>query len=399
MDVFWTIQKKLTLTGAVLGLIVCLILGRQLVGVNDAGYYQIRQGAFSGNLAVIDNTGPYGKFFADVTTYQLSDVHYFSKAQLDGGNGKEADPVPVQFRDGGKADISGSIRFKLPISDDKRLLIHRDFKSFSTLKHDLIRQTVSEALMQTASIMKAEEMYTSRRGEFTALVEEQIKTGIYETEREEQTTKGEDGTELIEHTVRIKIDSRGKPIIRKQSPFIMYGIDVVQFTIKEIDFDKTIDALIAKKKETEQQKVVAIAAAEKAKQDAITAREQGNAKIAEERATQEVEKIKQVTIAQKEYEVAKLRKAQAEQDAQADITKGKALAEVSKLKVAAGLTPLERATIAKDTAIGVAEQLSNVKFPSMLILGGEKGGAMNPFDAVGLESFLRISKKLGSDKE
>lgn len=385
--------------GMLFGLVITVAVGKQLMAVNDAGYFQVKQGAVDGKLTVIGNTGPFLRFFGDVTLYQLSDVHYFSKSDIDGGASKFAEAVPVQFRDGGKADISGSIRFKLPVSDDKRLLIHRDFKSFPTLKHDLIRQTVAEALMQTASIMKAEEMYTSRRGEFTALVEEQIKSGIYETERNEAHIKGEDGSELVEHNVRIRRDTEGRAIIRKSSPFIMYGIDVVQFTIKEIDFDKTIDMLISKKKETEQQKVVAIAAAEKAKQDAITAREQGNAKIAEERATQEVEKIKQVTIAQKEFEVAKLRRSQSEQDSAAAIIRGKAEAEVNKLKVAAGLTPLEKANIAKDTAIGVASQLANVKFPEMMIMGGSGGSGMNPFDAVGLESFLRISKKLSNKEE
>jgi hypothetical protein len=51
-------------------------------------------------------------------------------------------------------------------------------------------------------------------------------------------------------------------------------------------------------------------------------------------------------------------------------------------------------------AIGVAEKLSNVKFPGMMIIGGanSKGGnTLNPFDAVGLESFMRIQKKLNAN--
>lgn len=53
------------------------------------------------------------------------------------------------------------------------------------------------------------------------------------------------------------------------------------------------------------------------------------------------------------------------------------------------------------TAIGVAEKLSNVKFPGMMIIGGDsgKGGqALNPFDAVGLESFMRINEKMTNTK-
>jgi regulator of protease activity HflC (stomatin/prohibitin superfamily) len=245
--------------------------------------------------------------------------------------------------------------------------------------------------------MKAEESYSTRRSEFTSLVEDQIKTGIYDVTARAIKTQDADGNELVDHEVFVKRDDKGAPVIRKPSPLSQYGIEVVSFTIKELDFDPTIEALIQKKKEAEQMKVVARANAEKAKQDAITAREQGNAKIATEKAEQEVVKMKEVTIAEKNFEVAQLARKQAEQDAQARITNGRAEAEVNKLKVAAGLTPIERATIDKETAIGVAEQLSKVQFPGMMVLGGGgAGNPTNPFEAVGLESFLRISKEYSS---
>ena len=384
--------------GLVLGVLLLVALvsvGNQILETNNAGYYQVKQAAVTGELTVRDLPGTYPQLFGVITTYQVSDMHYFSKAATENGD-VDSEPVNVQFTDGGRADISGSIKFRLPADGLKRLLLHRDFKNYENVKHGLIRQTVAEALMQTSSLMRAEEMYTTRRGEFTALVEEQVKIGIFETQNKVVGRKNTGGEEFLDKEVSIRLDAEGRPVIRKTSPFLMYGIEVVQFTIKEIEFDKTIDALIAKKKEMEQQKVVAVASAEKAKQDAITAQAQGQARIAEERATQEVEKIKQVTIAQKEFEVAQLRNKQAEQDAAAATTRGRAEAEINRLKVAAGLTPLERATINKETAIGVAEQLSKVQFPGMMVLGGGAGGATNPFEAVGLESFIRISERLGN---
>jgi regulator of protease activity HflC (stomatin/prohibitin superfamily) len=321
-------------------------------------------------------------------------MHYFSKSDLDGGKGSESDPIHVRFNDGGTADISGAIKYRLPADPDKRLKIHQDFKSYEAFKHDLIRQTVSESMMQAATLMKAEESYSTRRSEFTSLVEDQVKNGIYDVTAREIKSKDADGNELVDHEVFVKRDAQGQPIVRKPSPLTQYGVEIVSFTIKELDFDATIEALIQKKKEAEQMKVVARANAEKAKQDAITAREQGNAKIATEKAEQDVQKMKEVTIAEKLFEVSKLNRQQAEQDAQARITNGKAEAEVNKLKVAAGLTPLERANIDKETAIGVAAELSKVQFPGMMVLGGGGGNnPTNPFEAVGLESFLRISKE------
>lgn len=384
--------------GAVLGLVLIIgvkTVGGQLFATNDAGYYQVKQAALSGTVTLHSDPGTYARLFGTITTYQVSDMHYFSKAEGDGSDSKVEDAINIRFNDGGTAAVTGGIKFLLPSDPVKQLLIHNDFKSYERIKHDLIRQTVAEALMQTATLMRAEESYSTRRSEFTSLAEDQVKVGIYETETKEFKDKDADGNEFLVREVNIRKDKNGNPIIRKESALARYGIEVIQFVIKDIDFDATIDNLIAKKKEAEQMKVVSKANAEKAKQDAITAREQGAASIATEKAKQDVEKIKETTIAQKQLEVSVLNRKQAEQDAAADIVKGKALAEISRLKVQAGLTPLERATIEKETRIGIAAELAKVQFPGMLIIGGDsKGGATNPFDAVGLESFMRINDKL-----
>jgi len=389
--------------GAVAALVAVLTLasvGKQIFETNNAGYYQIKQASVTGNMTVIADPGTYLQAFAAITTYQISDVYYFSKTEGDGrGDQSNAEPIKVRFNDGGTAEVSGMVKFRLPSDPEKRLALHRDFKNFEAIKHDLMRQVVTEALMQTAPLMRAEDSYSTRRSEFTDYAEQQIVEGIFETVSKRVKEKDADGNEFIVAEVNISRSEKGLPIVRKDSPLKQYGIEIVQFVIKDIDFDQTIDALISKKKEAEQQKVVAQANAERAKQDAITAREQGNARIATEKANQDVEKIKEVTIAQKEFEVAKLNRQKANEDAAADIVKGKALAEINRLKVSAGLTPLERATIDKETRIGVAAELAKVQFPGMLIIGGDsKGGATNPFDAVGLESFMRINDRLNKDK-
>jgi regulator of protease activity HflC (stomatin/prohibitin superfamily) len=383
------------LTSGVIGLLLVIGVGRGLVETNNAGFYQIKQAAVTGSMTVIDLPGTYARLFGDITTYHVSDMHYFSKSPLDGGSGDEASPIKVRFNDGGTADVSGAIKYRLPISTDQRLRLHQDFKNYNSFKHDLIRQTVAEAMMQTATLMKAEESYSTRRSEFTSLVEDQVKNGIYETVSRELKSADADGNERVDVEVYVKKDAKGLPTIRKISPLAQYGVEVISFTIKEIDFDATIDNLIQKKKEAEQMKVVARANAEKAKQDAITAREQGNARIAIEKANQDVEKIKEVTIAQKQFEVSQLNRKQAEQDSQAKITMGKAEAEVNKLKVAAGLTPFERATFAKETAVGVAHELASITLPTMMVTGGGSGGrTADPFEAVGLESLMRINDKM-----
>lgn len=397
---------------ATLAIILTLVFAGQILETNNEGYYQVKQAAVTGDVSVRTDAGMYPQFFGKITTYQISDMYHFSKSNLDGGEGEETDPIKVRFNDGGTALISGSIKFKLSTKDADQMLLHRDFKNYHSVKDDLVRQVVTEALMQTATLMRAEESYSTRRSEFTAMAEEQVERGIFATTSNEYKTKDAEGNEFVERIVKVKVGEDGKALVRKDSPFRTYNITILQFVIKDIDFDATIDNLIAKKKEAEQQKVVAKANAERAKQDAITAKEQGAAKIAVAKAEEEVEKIKAVTQAEKEkavaileaekgFESAKLNRQRAQEDAKARLVKQRAEAQANRLLVNAGLTPQEKAEWTFKTQVGVAEKLSQVNLPGMMVIGGgNKGGqALNPFDAVGLESFMRISDKLAKPKK
>ena len=387
------------LIGIVLAVLTVFSLSNQLLEKNSEGFYQVKQAAITGTMSVRNTGGTYAQLFGDIFTYKVSDMYYFSKHAHGGPVGPSSDPIKVRFNDGGTAEISGSIRFRLSGVPKNQLLLHKDFRGYSAVHNDLIRQVVMEALIQTASLMKADETYSARRSEFTSLAEEQIKFGIYETVSQEVKKKDADGNEFLVRFVDVKRSEDGKGIVRKISPLLRYGIEVLQFVIKEIDYDKTIDDLISKKKEAEQQKVVAKANAERAKQDAITAREQGNADIATAKAAKLVEKIRAVTDAKKAFEVSVLRRKQAAEDARARLTKQRAEAEANRLLVSAGLTPLEKATIEMKTRIGVARELSKIKLPSMMISGGGKGGsALDPFQAIGLESLYNLNKKMSSGK-
>jgi regulator of protease activity HflC (stomatin/prohibitin superfamily) len=390
-------MKLISLIAGGVAVVVMLFVVFTMFGTNRLGYYQVKQSAGTGTIAVINDPGMFGRWGGDVFSYQVSDILYFSKHDIDGGSGEKAQPIKVQFIDGSYADVSGALKFRLSTTPKQQVLLHQDYKSFNAVVQDLVRQVVGEALIQTATLMKAEEFYSSRRAEYTALAEEQIQNGIYATVSQEAKYKDAEGNEFVERTSVIKTDNDGNKVVRKESPFKRYGIEVVSFVIKDIDFDPTINALIAKKKEAEQMKVVARANAEKAKQDAITATEQGKAQIETARAAELVEKIKATTIAQKEYEVSVLQHKEAAENAAAEILKGEAEAKISKQKVAAGLTPLERATIQKETAIGIAEALAKVNLPSTMVIGGgggAHGGSLDPFQAIGLKSMLDITRDI-----
>ena len=59
-------------------------VGKQIFETNNAGFYQIKQASLTGEMTVIADPGTYLQMFANITTYQISDVYYFSKTEGDG---------------------------------------------------------------------------------------------------------------------------------------------------------------------------------------------------------------------------------------------------------------------------------------------------------------------------
>lgn len=349
--------------------IVLGVLSGNLVEVNDATTYQIKQGVLDGELKVRNAPGPYYQGLCKIVTYHKSSEINFSSKNEEGGSSIYSQPIKVPFQGGGTADVSGIVKYVLSLEKKHQISLHTKYQSSIFINQKLMWQTIREGLKEAASIMTAEEAFSGRRSEFISLAEKQITIGI-----SKKIKKDDRLTEVM-------VD--GKPVIAKPSPLKMYDIDVIQFNITNVVPDKiTLGLILAKKN------------AEKAKQDTITEREKGNANIAKALAAEEVEKIKAVTQAQKEYEVSVLDRKKADEVAKGKLIKKKAEAEANQLLVAAGLTPLEKATIEKEMAIGVAEKLSQIKFPSMMVIGGgREGKVLNPFDAIGLDSFMRIQSR------
>lgn len=408
-------KKNIILGTIALAVLLMLLCSwRVLIGSNNAGYYQVKQSFGTGKMSVISKPGMFLRLAGKLEKYRISDTYFFSKSNLDGGKSRFTDPINVRFAGGGEAMIDGSIKFKLPSTIEKRLKLHEDFTSFSSLKRDLIAQYAQEVLKNTATLFKPEDTYSGRKGEFNAIFQAQLEKGIYKTSSDQVKTVDADGNELVETIVIILKDANGQPLIEKDSPFAKYGISLDLVSIKDIDYDKKIDELIKAKQNSEQQKVVARAAAEKAKQDAITAEEEGKARVAKAEADALVEKKTAIVNAEREKEIAILeankakevaeleaekrlkvaeynRKA-AEEDSKALLVKKEAEAKAAEKLVKAGLTPEQKAQWEYKTKVGVAEQLSKVKVPEIVISGGE--GSSDPMNALGIKMLMEINEEL-----
>ena len=275
------------------------------------------------------------------------------------------------------------------------------------------------AVRKTAPIFTAEEAKVTRIAEFRKLAEDMLTEGEYATTIEVLKEKaGEDEVdsngkvikkaETQEYRItKLKLDKDGNRVLTKKSALKQYGISVLQFEIQNVKLDEKAQKQLDIVKEREMQRVANATAAETAKQKAITAKAEGDAKIAEAKAAQEVIKMTEVTQAQKERdvailqaekekEVARLNALKALEDAKRIRAEGEAEAAANRAKVIAGLTPQEKAEWDYKTRVGVAEALAKSSHPLVpeIMMGGNGGKDGNAMDAVGLKMLMDITEKL-----
>lgn len=413
---------------AVIVLILLGVFAAKLVGYKQSTELLVKQSPF-GTLSCVEGQGLYFKGFASIYKYDLAKSFYFNSSteKVNGegweGDADDEDDISVTLSRNANADISGYLLYELPTDCDKLIELHKNQKSDKGIKHNLVRNAVLSAVRKTAPLFTAEEAKVTKIAEFRRLAEDQLVEGEYLTTIEVLKEKaGEDEVdstgkvikkaEVQEYRVtKLKLDKDGHRIITKKSPITQYGIVVKQLDIQNVKLDAKAQQQLDIVKEREMQRVANATAAETAKQKAITAKAEGDARIAEAKATQEVQKMTEVTMAEKEKAVAILNAEREKEVARLEALKAievakkikaekEAEAQANRALVAAGLTPQERAEWEYKTKVGVAEALaksSHPLVPEIMMTGdGKNGGAETAMDAVGLNMLMNLTTKLSN---
>lgn len=407
-------------------LIVLVVLIRGFVGYNSSTQLLVKQAFTTGELSCITTGGPYWKGWGDIFSYDRTKDFYFNssteKVHGEGweGDDSDEDDISVTLSRNANGWISGYLKYKLSTDCQDLIKLHMDQRSDAKVKHNLVRNAVLSAVRKTAPLFTAEEAKVTKIAEFRRLAEDQLTEGEFLTsteEREEKVADDEydDKGKLLKKAetqkyivTKLRLDSLGNRILLKQSALSKYGLTIEQFEIQNVRLDSTAQKQLNIVKNREMQRVANATAAETAKQAAITAEAEGRAAIAKEKAAQEVEKTKAVVQAQKEKEVAELiaeknlRVAELEAKTAIERAKqvkadGEAKAAANRALVQAGLTPLERATIEKETRIGIAEAIAKSPqkwVPEIMVTGGDGKSGSNPMDAVGLNMLMDLTTKL-----
>lgn len=289
-----------------IGGIVTLIILKMCFGINDAGERTVVQYP-TGTLFVKFTPGIYFKGFGSTMVYWDVYTYDFDKEGSSGKNNENsltANGIAVRYQDGGTGIVYGKARFALPNDAEIMIRLHKDFRDKYAVAQKLIRTITEESMNLTAGLMTSEEAYAEKRGIFTQWAEQQVATGKFVTELKSVVEKQEASNEHLTRNIPvIKYGTDGLPL-QHGSDFKMYGIKVNGFQITDWDFEEKTLTQISRKREATMGIITAKADAERARQEALTAEEQGKKNVMVDRYAKEQEKIQAVVDAEKEKAVA-----------------------------------------------------------------------------------------------
>ena len=362
----------------------------------------VNQYPFTGKLEYWTTPGFKWQWFGKTTHYYKTNQLWFGSDNEDGE--RMGNPIPVIFNDASDGLIYGSLRVKLPTDVTYLSRIQTDYNGMDRLMQDLVRPTVNKVIYASGPLMSAFESYAEKKNDLIEYITDQLNNGVYKTTV--KTIESVDPITGEKKTVKVAalIPDENAPGGYKRSevsPFSYYGLEIGQVAVSKIDYSDKVKAQIAQQQEANMMVQTSKAKTLAAQQEAIRAEEAGKAAAMEAKWQQEKIKAVEVTKAEQEFEVARLAALKAKEDAKRIEAQGLAEAAAAKAKVAAGLTPLEKATIEKETAIGIAQALadSKVRWVPEIIVSGDGGNSNNAMDAVGLNMMMDIVKKMNSEKK
>jgi len=356
----------------------------------------VNQAPFTGRMSYWTEPGFHWQWFGTTTSYYKTQQLWFGSSDDDGD--QQGSPIPVIFNDASDGMIYGSLRVKLPTDEEHLSRIQTDYNGMGRLMNDLVKQTVTKVVYASGPLMSAFESYAEKKNDLIEYIMDQLSNGVYKTTvNKVETIDPVTGEVKVVKMAALIADSNAPGGYKRSesSPFKYYGIEIGQVSISKIAYSDKVNQQIAQQQEANMLIQTSKAKSAAAQQEAIRAEEEGKAVAAKARWEQEKIKAVEVTKAEQEKEVARLAAEKANYEKAKIIAEGQAEAEAARLKVAAGLSPSEKAEWEYKTKVGVAEALakSNVSWvPTVMYSGsGSNGSSM---DAVGLKMMLDVVDKV-----
>ncbi|MGF1871180.1 SPFH domain-containing protein [Photobacterium indicum] len=339
------LKKKLSLplAGGILGIAALLGLANNSVLMTDAGYTYVHQNNVTGELDVFSEPGIHFRmpFLSKITQYdQVITVSYGNTTGEDFY--QRLPSIQVRFADTYIGSIPVTFRFKLSQNPDAVIKMHREFRNNSNLIDALLVKNARNVTVITATQYTGEEFFQGGLNQFKTKLGDQLRDGIYMTERKQveieqidlapvginqsNSNKLQRTQQLVWKTVPV-LDTDGNPK-RQNNPLQQYGIAVTQVTIGDPSPEEQLNKLLMDKKRLVADRIRAIQEQETSKAQAET--EQLRKEIQRTREVQDAQRNKELAIIsqQKEVEIAR----QIAEREIVEVEKTKRLAEVDKEK-------------------------------------------------------------------
>ena len=302
------------------------------------------------------------------------------------------------FSEGDNAELEHTVKWDLPSKPAMMLDLHVTYVNFENLMSTTLLSYQKKIASFSTQRMSSEAHYSGGKSQLDQYFQDQLRNGQVLLQTSTKTRVLEDGSQETYIDVKPKL-TKDSTLLRVKSDIQTFGILSTYTSMDNVHYVDEIDVKLRQKikyaadKANSKQELIA------AQQEEQTAIVKGRKLIAERTATEEADEIQDVIRARKLKLVAKEKLEEDKYKAASTLALKRAQAEGDKLKVMAGLSPLEAATIAKEESIGIAAAMAGpngLQFPEIFIIGGEnkKGGQLNPFDAVGLKSFIDIKNAI-----
>lgn len=359
--------------------------------INDAGNRQVVQ-TIGGDLFVRFEPGfYYSGVWSKVTTYPNNVTIQVGPEKK---KSEKADywegPHSATFSEGDAALVGHTVKWDLPNEAPIMIELHTTYNGIKNLMTTTLLQYQKETMNYSTQRLSSEGHYSGGQSQLKEFFQDQLRFGQVLLITETKTRLLADSTVKTYIEVRERLKPDGT-FLRTESDIQKYKLLASFSSVDYVQYDKRIYEKLKAKIDAASDEATAKQQLITAQQEALTEKARGEKLIAQTKAKEEADKLQAVIQAEKEAAVAAENLKRDKLKAASELALKKAQAEGDKLKVAAGLTPLERAKIDKETAIGVAAEIAKLQFPDVMVFGGDgKGSPTNPFDAVGLEAYRKM---------
>ena len=372
--------------------------------INDAGQRTVVQ-PIKGELWTQFGPGLYfSGFFSKKTVWPNN---FTIQVSREGNKSPDADLWVVSnskdgtFSEGDNAELEHTVKWDLPSSEAMMLDLHITYNRFENLMSTTLLSYQKKIASFSTQRMSSEAHYSGGKSQLDQYFQDQLRNGQVLLQTNTKTRILEDGSQETYIDVKPKLDDNGE-MVRVESDIQTFGILSTYTSIDNVHYVEEIDVKLRQKikyaadKANSKQELIA------AQQEEQTAIVKGRKLIAERTATEEADEIESVIRARKAKLVAAEKLEEDKYKAASTLALKKAEAEGDKLKVLAGLSPLEQAKMDKETAIGVAQALAGpngIVFPRIVVSGGESnGGGNGALQTVQLKMLNDLAKSMSTNE-